>query len=368
MTKTTPSVPAQLSIRENVALAPYTTIGIGGAARFFTEAHTVEELREQLAWARERSLPLLVLGGGSNLLIADAGFPGLVIRTDLRGIKEEIETDGRVVLQVASGEDWDAFVQQCVKSNLAGLECLSGIPGCVGASPIQNIGAYGQEVKGVITEVEALDRTTGQLRTFSNPDLQFSYRMSRFKAQDRDRFIVTAVKFELQRGATPSVRYGDLTRHFEAAGIRQPTIQQVRTAVLEIRAKKAMVVDPAEPNSRSCGSFFMNPVVTMAEHERIVGQLQSEQALKAGETMPAFDAGAGAKKLSAAWLMEKAGLRKGMTHGNVGLSEKHVLAIVNRGGGTAAEVLELVKLVQRTVHEKFGIQLEPEPVFVGFTP
>ena len=352
--------------QENVALAAYTTIGIGGPARYYTEAQSVDELREHLTWAAKRSLPVLMLGGGSNLLIADAGFDGLVIRTMLRGINEVIADDGRAEIKVAAGENWDAFVDHCVEVNLAGVECLSGIPGSVGASPIQNIGAYGQEVKDTISTVEVLDRKTLQARTFTNAEMQFSYRMSRLKAQDPDRYVVTSVTFVLQQGAQPTIRYGDLTKYIETQGIQQPTLHQVREAVLKVRAQKAMVIDPNEPNSRSCGSFFMNPIVTLQQFHQVNEIVTREGILGPGEKLPAYEAGLDHKKLPAAWLMERAGLKKGLRHGNVGLSEKHVLAIVNRGGGTSVEVLELVKIVQSAVDAKFKVRLEPEPVFVGF--
>lgn len=326
----------------------------------------MDQLREFLAWAGENKHGVLLLGGGSNLLVADRGFDGFVIRMQLRGSTEHVNPDGTVDVKVAAGENWDDFVADCVQKGLAGIECLSGIPGSVGASPIQNIGAYGQEVKDTITWVEALERSTGELQTFTNADMQFSYRMSRFKADGNVRYVVTSVTFRLRPGGTPSIRYGDLTRYFEAVGIGSPTLQQVRQAVLHVRGRKAMVLDEKEPNSRSCGSFFTNPLVTENQYSHVLEVVERDKLLAAGETMPAFDGGAGRKKLSAAWLMERAGLRKGMHHGNVGLSEKHVLAIVNRGGGTAAEVLELVKIVQLTVQEKFAVRLEPEPVFAGF--
>jgi UDP-N-acetylmuramate dehydrogenase len=327
----------------------------------------VETLRALLLWASEHSVPVLLLGGGSNLLISDSGFDGLVIRTAMRGITEQLAQAGDVIVAAAAGQDWDAFVAHCVSRGLQGVECLSGIPGSVGASPIQNIGAYGQEVKDTIVSVDVIERATGEPRTFTNAECNFSYRMSRFKAEDRDKYVVVAVSFKLKAGGEPTLRYGDITRHFTTAGVDKPSLQQVRDAVLEIRARKAMVLDPAEPNSRSCGSFFMNPIVSTQQHEHVLEVLQRESLLRVGEEMPAFPAGDGAVKLSAAWLMERAGLKRGMQQGNVGLSEKHVLAIVNRGGGTAREVQQLVKIVQSEVQKKFGVLLEPEPVFIGFS-
>lgn len=355
------SVPHGLA--ENEPLSAHTTIGIGGPARWFLCAATEEELSQALAWAASENLPVLVLGGGSNLLVADAGFPGLVIKVCLQGVRQE----GNEV-RAAAGEVWDAFVARTVAEGLAGIECLSGIPGFVGGSPIQNIGAYGQEVKDTITRVEAVDRLTGEAVSFAGSQCRFAYRTSRFKhGNDRDRYVVTAVTFRLEPGGAPALRYGDLTRFFAAQGIGNPTLSQVREAVLAVRRSKAMVWEPdQEPNSRSCGSFFTNPIVSQEQWEEALARLRAAGAVGPEDRPPVFEAGEGQVKLSAAWLMERSGLRKGLRLGNVGLSERHVLAIVNRGGGTAAEVLRLVDHVQRTVHHATGIRLEPEPVFVGF--
>lgn len=360
-----PAPPAAL--RSDVSLAPLSTIGIGGPAKYYAEAHNAADVRECLTWAASQQMPVLVLGGGSNLLCADAGYDGLVLRVVLKGIEETEGENGARVLRAGAGENWDEFVSDTVQRDLQGVECLSGIPGTVGASPIQNIGAYGQEVKDTIATVEAVDRETGEVRIFTNTECEFGYRMSRFKVGDKDRYVVTAVSFKLMCGGRPALRYGDLTRHFAALDVEEPTLGQVRQAVLQIRSQKAMVLDPEEPNSRSCGSFFTNPIIPRDVYEKVRDVAAREGLLAEGEKMPVFDAGEGYKKLSAAWLMERAGLRKGLRMGNVGLSEKHVLAVVNCGNGTAAEVLELVRHVQATVSKRFGVHLEPEPVFVGFS-
>jgi len=353
-------------VKRDVPLGPLSTIGIGGAARYFAEVDSPEQLGECLRFAKAHQLPILLLGGGSNILCSDEGFDGLVIRNQLCGIEQIAREGNAVLVRAGGGENWDAFVHHCVRANLQGVECLSGIPGSVGATPVQNVGAYGQEVADTIHTVEAVDRSTGEQVKFSAAECEFGYRMSRFKGSDKDRYIITAVTFRLHEGAPPAIRYGELSRHLEQQKIQTPTLQQVRDAVLEIRGRKAMVLDLNEVNSRSCGSFFTNPIVTNQQHEEVLNTVQQLGLLKEGETMPAFAAGEGHMKLSAAWLMERAGLQKGMRHGGVGLSQKHVLAIVNYGGGTSNDVLELVEIVKATVRQRFGVDLEPEPVFVGF--
>jgi UDP-N-acetylmuramate dehydrogenase len=333
--------------QENVPLAPLTTIGIGGPARFFIRATSVDEVREALAWAQERDKEVFLLGGGSNLLISDDGFDGLVIHLDLRGVTVESE-DEYAMVKVAAGEPWDAFVARAVDSGWAGIECLSGIPGSAGATPIQNVGAYGQEVSETIARVEVLDRTTGLVTWFTNWDCRFGYRSSLFKNIERDRYIVLSVTFRLKIGGAATVKYPELRRYLEERSIALEDLRGVREAVIAIRKRKGMVLDPADPDTRSDGSFFMNPIVAAPIPDA-----------------PHFPADGGVK-LSAAWLIEHAGFAKGFTHGNVGISTKHTLALINRGGGTAAEMMELVRLIQDRVREKFGVELQPEPNFVGF--
>jgi UDP-N-acetylmuramate dehydrogenase len=339
-----------VTIEQNVALAPFTTIGIGGPARFFARVTDVDALREAIAWSRDHSQPLFILGGGSNLLISDDGFDGLVVRLDLRGMTVESE-DEYAMVRVAAGEAWDGFVASAVARGWAGVECLSGIPGSVGATPIQNVGAYGQEVSETIARVEVLDRQDGLVKNLTNAECRFAYRSSLFKGQERDRYIVTAVTFRLKAGGSATVRYPELRRFVEERGVELDDLGGVRAAVIAIRKRKGMVLDPNDPDTRSDGSFFMNPIV---------------DASKATEEMPSYPAADGMVKLSAAWLIERAGFQKGFTLGNAGLSTKHTLAVVNRGGATAREVLALVELIQSRVREKFGIDLQPEPNFIGF--
>jgi UDP-N-acetylmuramate dehydrogenase len=345
-----------IKVAQNVALAPMTTIGIGGPARLFVRATTVDEVREAVDFASRDGLALFVLGGGSNLLISDAGFPGLVLHVDLRGVTVESE-DSFATVRVAAGEPWDPFVAMAVGNNWAGIECLSGIPGSTGATPIQNVGAYGQDVSETIVRVEALDRTTGRVRTLTNAECQFAYRASLFKNVERERYIVLGVTFRLKKNGEASIRYPELQRYLDERGIAAHDLSSVRDAVIAIRKRKGMVIDPADPDTRSDGSFFMNPVLSGEQFTRF-------NAI--APDAPNFPGADGTVKVSAAWLIEHAGFQKGFAFGNVGLSSKHTLAVINRGSGTAAEVLLLVARIQKGVREKFGVEIHPEPNFIGF--
>lgn len=348
------------SLRENVPLAPMTTIGIGGPARYFAEIANPDALLDGVAWSRARGVPLFVLGGGSNILVADRGYPGLVMRVSILGI--ETHLDGHdVVISAGAGEEWDALVARCVARNWAGFECMSGIPGRVGATPIQNVGAYGQETSETLVSIEALDLKGEGLVQVSASDCEFGYRTSRFKTRDRGRFIITRVAYRLAVNSQPVVRYPELQRHLAERRVSRATPSDVREAVLEIRRGKAMVIVPTDPDSCSVGSFFVNPTVNRKTVDRLKEILGSD-----GEKLPAFPVSDDRVKLSAAWLIERAGVKRGYIHGNVGTSTKHALAIINRGGGTAGEVIELMQLVQKRVLEEFGVELTPEPVFVGF--
>jgi UDP-N-acetylmuramate dehydrogenase len=257
-----------------------------------------------------------------------------------------------------------AFVERAVLGGWAGVECLSGIPGLTGATPIQNVGAYGQEVSETIVRLEALDRTTRRVRWFTNEECGFGYRSSRFKSIDKDRFVFLSVTFRLARDGEAAVRYPELRRYLDRSGALAPSLSEVREAVLAIRRRKGMVLDPNDPDTKSDGSFFMNPVVAPGDLDAVLARARA--AGVASERVPHFAAAEGKLKLSAAWLIENAGFPKGYVQGNVGISAKHSLAIINRGGGTAREVLALVELIQRTVRDTFGIELQPEPSFIGF--
>ncbi|MDP9193204.1 MAG: UDP-N-acetylmuramate dehydrogenase [Acidobacteriota bacterium] len=344
-----------MQLQENVSLAPLTTIGIGGPARFFFRAASVDDVQEALEWARSHEQPVFFLGGGSNLLISDDGFPGLVIQLDLRGITAANVTAGFVMVKVAAGEPWDRFVKYAVRREWAGIECLSGIPGSTGATPIQNVGAYGQEVSETVARVEALDRTTRRVVWLTNEECRFGYRSSLFKNIERERYVVLSVTFRLRAGGQATVKYPELQKYVAERGVTLDDLAGVRESVIAIRKRKGMVLDPRDPDTRSDGSFFMNPVLTADEYAAFAARAPEAPHFPAGDDV----------KLSAAWLIEQAGFQKGFTHGNVGLSSKHTLAIVNRGRGTAAEVVELVRMIQERVRERFGVEIQPEPNFIG---
>jgi len=357
------SLDLPLDIRSDVPLATETTLGVGGAARSFASAMTPSELVEALTEARNSDQPVFVLGGGSNVVIADAGFDGMVVRVDDYRIEVEKTSDGRARLTVGAGVEWDELVEFCCTERFAGLECLSGIPGRVGAAPIQNIGAYGQEVAERLTAVRVLDRATHSLQRIPAAECGFGYRSSHFKGAWRDRYVVVGVELDLEHDGAPTLRYAELR---DALGVVDggplPELHTVREIVLRIRRRKAMVVDPDEPNSRSAGSFFVNPVVSRDEAARVRSRLDTDVA----ETMPSWPTDDGRVKLSAGWLIERAGFAKGFAFGRAGLSERHALAIINRGEARATDIVALASLVRRGVRNAMGITLVPEPVFVGF--
>jgi UDP-N-acetylmuramate dehydrogenase len=357
-------MPDQGLIQENVQLSPLTTLRIGGPARFFAETRDEDEMLAAISFAEQRSLPLFILGGGSNVVVADEGFPGLVVHVALKGVTWREEGE-EVIVTARAGEDWDELVSQCVDRDLAGIECLSGIPGSVGGTPVQNVGAYGQEVSETIISVRAFDRLAGRVIELSDEQCRFGYRASVFNSTARDRYIVTAVTYSLKPHGEPAIRYPDLKNFFSTVSTR-PSLKLTREAVRGIRAQKAMLIAPGDPaddsandsDYRSAGSFFKNPVVTSGAFDRIKEI--------AAEHVPNFPAGDGMLKVPAAWLIERAGFHKGYSRGRAGISSKHTLAIINRGGATAHEVISLMKEIQERVSEKFGVPLMPEPVFVGF--
>ena len=347
-------------LQEHVPLAPLTTFLIGGPARFFVEAKSVGEVQEAVTFANTKELPLFVLGGGSNLVVADAGWPGLVLKIAIPGIdRHPGDHDGKAIFDVGAGEPWDRFVSHAVAAQCAGVECLSGIPGSVGATPVQNVGAYGQEVSDTIDSVEALDLKDGQVRELCNEACGFSYRSSIFNTSERGRFIILRVTYALTPGGEPHLEYADLKRHFEGRET-PPNLAETREAVRHIRARKGMLIVEGDPDSRSAGSFFKNPVLSAQQHEDL-----KKRAAAKNLTIPSYPALDRNRKISAAWLVEHSGFSRGYGVGHVGISTKHALAIVNRGGGSAAEVLAMKDQVQQRVEELWGVRLEPEPVFVG---
>jgi UDP-N-acetylmuramate dehydrogenase len=406
-------------IKEHEPLAPFTTFGIGGPARWFVEANCEDDVVEATAWARERGLALFVLGGGSNLLVSDAGFDGLVLRVGLRGIRiartgrqgygpsrileqhtsgakapidagdltpgmnpwptvrpsfsaagvapgnsDEVDVSAYgLVYHVAAGENWDSFVERTVHDNFAGIECLAGIPGTVGGTPVQNVGAYGQEVASVIERVRAFDLTERRFVEFSANECGFAYRRSRFNSTDRGRYIVTRVDYRLTPGGAPTLRYAELERTIHASRPEggDPSLVEVATAVRQIRRAKGMLLVEGDADCRSAGSFFKNPVATEEQLRRI--------ARASGKEPPRFPAGtadSGRFKVPAAWLIEQSGFAKGYSAGAAGISSRHTLALVNRGGASAAEILAIASQIVNAVEERFEIRLEIEPVLLGF--
>ncbi|MGA2371160.1 MAG: UDP-N-acetylmuramate dehydrogenase [Candidatus Korobacteraceae bacterium] len=346
-------------IRENVPLAPLTTLEVGGPARYFAEARAEAEVMEAVEFARSRGLPLFVLGGGSNLVIADAGFAGLVLKVGITDLAQLTASHGQVTFVAGAGYDWDTLVKESVQADCAGLECLSGIPGTVGGTPVQNVGAYGQEVSQTIREVRVLDLQSREITTLSNTQCGFAYRSSIFNTTERGRYVILRVSFALRQGGGPSIRYADLEQFFSRSNA--PTLCEVREAVRDIRQRKAMLIVPGDEDSHSVGSFFKNPIVPRAICEELSARLASR-----GLQLPSYPSGDGFRKLPVAWLVEHAGFAKGYRKGRVGISQRHALAIINRGGASAAEIIALKDEIQARVMDTFGIRLDPEPVFVGF--
>lgn len=352
-----------MEIREGVPLAPLTTLGLGGPARWLAEVGDEAELKEAVAWAASRRIECRLLGGGSNLVIADGGVDGLVLQVGLSGVRAERRGDD-VLVTTAAGEAWDAFVARCVGEGWQGIECLSGIPGRVGGTPIQNVGAYGQEVGETIRRVRVLDLASGPTRELAPEECGFSYRSSVFRGSP-GRFAVLAVTFALRPGGAPALRYAELARALAARGFSR-SLADVREAVLELRRGKSMVASPDDPASRSAGSFFVNPVVGTGESERLVTAAVAAGLAAMPSEVPVHPAPGGKVKLSAAWLIEKAGFPRGTRRGAVGVSPRHALALVHHGGGTTAELVALARDIRAAVRGRFGVDLRPEPVFWGF--
>jgi len=376
---------------EQVPLAGYTTLRLGGPARRLVEAATDEQVVAAVRAADDRGEPLLVLGGGSNLVVADAGFPGTVVRIATGGVRldggggpgaggNRAGGNGHDVaeLTVAAGEDWDVVVAGCVGEGLAGLECLSGIPGCAGATPIQNVGAYGQEVAERIISVRVYDRERRAVTDLTGADCGFGYRTSAFKRSLRaapapgepaavtGRFVVLSVRFRLARDRLSApVRYAELARALGVSEGGRAPLAAVRSAVLGLRRGKGMVLDPDDPDTRSVGSFFLNPVLERGHFAAV--ERAARAVVGPGVRVPSYPAGDGTVKVPAAWLIEQAGFRKGYPAAGAGarISTKHTLALVNPGGATAASLLALAGEIRDGVREAFGVELASEPVLVG---
>lgn len=343
-----------------MSFAELTTLRLGGPARRLIEADSESELAEALA-ATENGAHTLVIAGGSNLVIADSGFDGTVIRVASRGVSFSTAAN-HVVLEVAAGEPWDAVAQRCVQEGLAGVECLSGIPGSTGATPIQNVGAYGQEVASTITSVRTFDRARGEVVELAGRECGFAYRSSAFRRSERH--VVLSVSFQLERSnAASPVIYAELARALAVKPGQRPPLSDVRQAVLALRRSKGMVIDPTDPESVSAGSFFLNPVLSterFAALERTAAEQLGPQVRP-----PGWAEKNGRVKTSAAWLIERAGFHRGYGNGRVGVSHKHTLALVNRGGASTAELIALARELRDGVKQRFGIELHPEPTLVG---
>lgn len=366
------------TVREQVALSGYTTLRLGGPARRLAEPAAEAEIMAEVAAADQRGEPLLVLGGGSNLVVPDEGFPGTVVRIASRGIRRRRAGEA-VDVTVAAGEDWDRVVAGCVADGLAGLECLSGIPGLAGATPIQNVGAYGQEVAGPVTEVRVYDRERAVVSCLPAASCGFGYRSSVFKRQAQatgaptGRFVVLEVTFRLARSRlSEPVRYRELAGRLGVPEGGRAPLADVRDAVLALRRGKGMVLDPDDPDTRSAGSFFTNPVLDAAAFARLRQQLADTHG---DVRIPQYPAPGGQVKVPAAWLIEQAGFWKGYPGKPGGepasqdpgprISTKHTLALVNPGGATTASLLALAREVRDTVRRTFGVELTPEPVILG---
>ncbi|MDH6578384.1 UDP-N-acetylmuramate dehydrogenase [Kitasatospora sp. MAP5-34] len=343
-----------MQVLENAPLAQLTTLRLGGPARRLVTATTDAEVVAAVRAADEAGEPLLVIGGGSNLVIGDAGFDGTVLRIATTGF----DLDGST-LELAAGEVWADAVSRAVDQGLAGIEFLAGIPGSAGATPVQNVGAYGQEVSGTITDVVAYDRETRETVTLTNDECAFSYRYSRFKAAP-DRYVVLRVRFALEDagGQSSPVKYAEVARTLGVAADQRVDLRDAYATVLRLRAGKGMVLDPADHDTWSAGSFFTNPILTPDQYAAFLTRLD-------GRTAPAYPGPDGSTKTSAAWLIDQAGFEKGYGSGPATLSTKHTLALTNRGGATTADLLALAREIRDGVHAAFGVELVNEPVTVG---
>lgn len=340
-----------MKLKRNIFLALLSTIRLGGRAEFFSECKTIADLKASLDFGKQNNFRTHILGEGSNTLFADDGFDGLVIKIALEGIK--IETSGdNVLVTAAAGENWDKLVERTVESQLTGIEALSGIPGTVGATPIQNVGAYGQEVSQTIVSVKALDRQTLKLVQFNNRDCQFSYRCSRFKTIDKDRYIIVAVVFRLKSNKAPQINYNQVAKRLKP--LKSPMVVDIRRAVLALRREKSMVLDEKDPNSRSLGSFFINPIISTKKFRDLTNRYQGIPYFENGENI----------KIPAAWLVEQAGFYKGYQENGVGISENHALALINIHGSTKS-LLDLASKIGQKVEDQFGIKLAVEPEIVS---
>jgi UDP-N-acetylmuramate dehydrogenase len=351
------TLPGGLMLQGKVAVGSLTTMGTGGDALWFGEIRARRDLQDALVWAKDQNLPVCVLGTGSNTLISDEGFPGLVLQfPSLRD--PEVLPDGTIAME--AGLEWDRAVEWTIENQLGGLECLSGIPGRVGAAPIQNIGAYGVELADCLVDVRVWDTVSHSVHMIPRAECGFGYRTSRFRSADAGRYIVLGLRLRLSPGQSAPIRYDELRRALGVTQDARVEPARVRDAVLALRRSKSMVLDENDANTRSVGSFFINPTVDATTADRI--------AAAAGMPMPRFDQADGSAKLAAAWLIEQAGYRRGYSDGAAGLSSRHALAIINRQNAQTADIVRLAWRIHQAVRDTFGIRLHAEPVLLGNLP
>jgi UDP-N-acetylmuramate dehydrogenase len=353
-----------MKLEKDKPLSPLTTFRVGGSAKYFVEVSSERELQEALVFAHEKNVPVFILGGGSNIIIHDNGFSGVVIKNAIKGFEASVEKDA-VSVTAGAGESWDSVVQRCVEKNWAGIENLSAVPGTVGAAPIQNIGCYGASFEEVADTVWAIEMATGKVREFSKEECQFEYRESFFKKAGVDAYCVTKVRMRLQKNGAANISYRDLTKYFAGRG-KTPTISEVRQALIEIRTRKGMTILPGLPSYFSAGSFFKNPIVPQAEMEKIEKVAATRPDIMKRWTPWNWPQPDGRVKLSAAFLLEYTPFVKGYVRGGVGISPKHTLALINLGKADAAELVALGRDIQQNVQDLFGVLLEAEVRFVGF--
>ncbi len=350
-----------LKIEENIELAPFTTLHVGGWAKYLTEVHSLPDVISALEFASKNNLPVFVMSGGSNILISDTGFAGLVILNKIKGIESEVQGD-KIIVTSGAGEEWNHLVKFAAENNWAGIETLAGIPGSVGAAPVQNIGAYGAEASSVIKEVIAYDLDKNSIVTLANKECEFGYRKSIFNSKYPGRYIILEVVFELKTSGEPNLSYQDLQKYFEARlkDGPKPTVHEIYKAVIEIRARKGMVIHPDYESYQSAGSFFKNPVVSAEVFEKVKEKITDTDKWF-------WEQSDGSVKISAAKLIEKAGFPKGFKKGNAGISPKHSLSLINLGGAKANELIDLAKEIIKEVQAKFGVEIKPEVLTIGFS-
>lgn len=352
-----------MQIQENYPLSKLTTFGLGGPADFYVEVERISELHEALDFAHLKKLPVFVIGGGSNVLVSDDGFRGLVIRNHIPSL--DVEDSGMV--WIGAGENWDMVVATSIEKNLAGIECLSGVPGSAGGAVVQNIGAYGQTLGDIVEKVHTIEVATGKEKEFLVNDCEFEYRSSYFK-KNPNKYVVTKFLIKLLPNGQPNISYPHVRKNFEKKS--KPSLSDVREFIIKLRASKGYVIMPGYDCFLTAGSFFKNPIITQEQFEKLAPMLGDESLNRFWPASTSHDeVGRGGKtpkgvKLAAAFLMESAGFGKGYQDGNVGISPKHSLSLINLGNASASEVKDLAKKIKGVVLEKFGVELEEEVLYV----